>query len=548
MRLFSLAFACLVLVGFSGAEQIENGGGLQQGPMQVSNGKRHTIAGIVVNSISSEPIRRALVQLDSGSEQRRSLTDAQGHFEILDALDGPANIRAEKPGYFDPQTISGSSDFPDNGARQIGQATNTLTIFLIPAAKLSGTVLDSDGEPIEGVQVTLLARRIASGRRRWQAQGVASTDQTGGYLFEGQMPEEVLVCSDAHPMPSMGSRSAPVFPARCYPDSPDTSSAQSIRLMAGQTSKADFKLNAVEAFTVSGVFRGGLSGAGYRIWMDNGGRPQYDMFGQIDSATGHFILQSVPKGAWRLHISQSDARGNSFSAVQDISVRGADIANVQLLLQPSVDIPVEIDELVSAEAERNAQQQSTERRHATSVLVRLVPDSENGDPQEYYSSQTPRTNEQLAILGVLPGSYRVMARSQGVGCVDSVYAGGVDLSQETLIVSAGSPVVPIVVGMRQDCASLNLTSHADWPVASRLVLAVPELPSIEPQSLYLSSNEGPGTLVNLTPGAYRIYAVAGAGELPYADKEAMRDMPFQTVTLTPNGKTALTVNVVKRSE
>jgi hypothetical protein len=70
------------------------------GPQTAS--KSHTVSGQVVNSVTSEPIARARVQVGT---QRAALTDHDGRFQF-DDISEDSYAFASKPGYFAEPNLS----------------------------------------------------------------------------------------------------------------------------------------------------------------------------------------------------------------------------------------------------------------------------------------------------------------------------------------------------------------------------------------------------------------------------------------------------------
>jgi len=60
---------------------------------------KYSLSGTVVNVLTGEPIRRALVQIYMGPGQA-SLTDDSGHFEFNGLPPGQASVTVQKPGFF----------------------------------------------------------------------------------------------------------------------------------------------------------------------------------------------------------------------------------------------------------------------------------------------------------------------------------------------------------------------------------------------------------------------------------------------------------------
>src|SRR5579872_262456 len=69
-----------------------------------SSDANYTLNGTVVNLITGEPIRRALVRLNIGGE-RLAFSDSSGHFEFDGLPAGPASVVVQKPGYFGEEQL-----------------------------------------------------------------------------------------------------------------------------------------------------------------------------------------------------------------------------------------------------------------------------------------------------------------------------------------------------------------------------------------------------------------------------------------------------------
>ena len=84
-----------VLFGIGGHAQISYPGGRQQ-PAASGN---ITVSGTVVNSVTGEPISRALVQMN-GMVQRVAMTESDGRFHFEGLPEAQVVFMAHKPGYF----------------------------------------------------------------------------------------------------------------------------------------------------------------------------------------------------------------------------------------------------------------------------------------------------------------------------------------------------------------------------------------------------------------------------------------------------------------
>src|SRR5215831_12988765 len=78
--------------------------GQPTGPVDDPNKKTFSLSGTVVNSVTGEPVARALVQVYAGGEQSM-LTGPDGHFEFAGLPPAQTAVNAQKPGYFSEDQI-----------------------------------------------------------------------------------------------------------------------------------------------------------------------------------------------------------------------------------------------------------------------------------------------------------------------------------------------------------------------------------------------------------------------------------------------------------
>ncbi len=553
-----LNFGCaavLVLFACTDArsQQIQSSNGLMQAPSPNPNAKRYPVSGTVFNSVTNEPISRALVRINSGQDQRVAFTGGDGRFQIAEVTEGMAWISAQRPGYFDPCTQSNSPHCVSRSGHKVGPGTNDFRLALTPGSKISGTVLDTDGEPVEGLQVELIGEQIVNGRKQWMPRGSASTDDNGFYRLGEQQPGKVVVCTMSKTLQPFSANDSETYPPRCYPGGTDLASAQVIDLAPGEEARADFTLSIVRGFNISGIIMGVGQQAAISVWTEGAGGAQTGVGNfQHRPGTGQFVIRGVPNGSWRFHFQTNDGQGKTIEAIEEISVNGADVTGLQVALQPGLDIPVQVNRPPAAPAQQTVGQNPgpVPPQNNGWVQVRLM-STTNPSGQQYYSSQLPGTQPEsgaqpsFAIQDIPLGSYNVLAQSPGNSCIASITYGGADVSREPLTVSAGSPPPPLTVNIRNDCATLTITPHADSPEANVVVLLTSDASFIEPQIFGVQGNSNV-TMSNLTPGSYHLYAVSDLEGLEYANPQAMRDIPSQTVNLEPNGKTALNVELVDR--
>ncbi len=222
----------------------------------------YLLQGTVVNAVTNEPIRNALVTF-SFDRQRFALTGADGTFAFEGlTFSGQGGIDAKKPGYFSPQDARTSQDSVTHRSRQVtvGPDQPPVAFKLIPEGVISGRISGEGGEPIDSLPVHLLFEGVENGRRVVQELPSLETNE------EGEFREAELVAGryflfvgpgEGAPLPgTTGRRDLQGYPAVFYPDSADLASAAPIEITPGKHAEANVSLSQRQFFHVSGTIGG----------------------------------------------------------------------------------------------------------------------------------------------------------------------------------------------------------------------------------------------------------------------------------------------------
>ncbi|MBV9612378.1 MAG: carboxypeptidase regulatory-like domain-containing protein [Acidobacteriaceae bacterium] len=490
-----------------------------------SSTARHTVVGTVVNSVTREPIRRALVRI-GGPEQRGAFTGQDGRFELKDVTDGQYSFTAQKPGFFDLSTMTG--EFRPSHLQAVGPATGELVLNLIPEATVEGRVVDNNGEPIEAIPVQLLAKEIVEGYSRRQMHGTSSTDDEGFYHISGLQPGTYLVHTGSRTVFAGSAnvisegQDAQIYPPQFYPDSPDSSSAQAIELQPGTTAHADFTMSLSRAVSVRGVISGFQNGV-FLSYEDLEGN-QVNMQERFDPRTGKFVAQVAP-GSWRLRFQTNDGQGRTLYAEEIVNADASDIEGLQIHLQPLISVPVHL--VHGTQAVPNVQLRLISKTQPANVGFTS---SQSGDPAI------------LRFSDVLPGVYRLTGQSFGDLCIDTLEAASSDLMREDYTVLAGSQPPTIEVNLSDQCATLSGSVSGD---ASGFAILVSQSVSMAPVVTPIPPR-GKFQFPNIRPGSYVLYAFSDLAGLEYAKPDALREFPGQQVSLAPGQKNEIAVELVSR--
>ena len=132
----------------------------------------------------------------------------------------------------------------------------------------------------------------------------------------------------------------------------------------------------------------------------------------------------------------------------------------------------------------------------------------------------------------------------------SVRSAGVDLLRDPLVVSSGGQAPPIEVVLRDDGGSVKIRVRSDnIPTNGRLLLFSELAPNLPPINLDIDST-GEREYGGLAPGDYKVFAFDSIDGLEYSNPEVMAKYRSKatTVTITSNGSTTATVDVIHTGE
>ncbi len=478
---------------------------------QPENQQRFNVSGTVVNSLTNEPVAKALVQ----ANEKMAMSDAEGHFEI-DGVAGPnVTMSARRPGF------DGNSQLN----RKLDSNLQDMKLKLVPLAKISGRVLDHEGEPVEGVGVQCIWQQIINGRKQWQPRGSVVTDESGSYLIEDLSPGAYLLTTRERQVYVTQPKTEAarfVYPATYYPDAPSRDLAQRVTLTPGAEMKADISVKAIRGarITVATV------PASNNVMATIGGPDE--VFGGNSAAgkAGELVFAAVPPGTWTITAQGPFDPGRGqlneppMYGEMQVDVGTADIDNLKLTLNKTADIPVTVSGVENATVFLNL----------VSKAGRMV----NG------TSQEPGAG--LVIRGVSPGSYRVVARPAGENCVTSMMSGSADLLHDDLVVSPGGSVPAIQVVMSSNCAQLTVKTSGD---KAAMAIVTSENTEFEPRVTLPNAAAG-GVVKGLTEGDYKVCAFDDIGGLEYANPDALSGFKCQAVHLEAGQKATVQLEVNER--
>ncbi len=520
------ALICLAQIIFNG-----------QQTQPVSNGPKHTVTGTVSNAITGEPIRKALVQL-GGLTQTSGLTGSDGRFRFDEIPEGQVYLLAQKPGYFDQRSLEQSQGMVvsnDFGSFKVDSGKNDFALKLYPSARIVGHVTDGNGDPVES-GLNVLREQMEQGRKQWQQQQVAKSDDDGGFRIEGLAPGRYIVFCQGHEVPptSLNGPRA-VEPPMYYPDAKDNTSAQAIDLQAGQEFIADFHLKAERGYRVSGQILDASGNAGTNVVItteDGQMIPNGAM--HFDGKRGQFSAEGIPSGTWAVVVQGADKGGRFYQTRAELTVDHADVTGLQIQAQPNANIPVTVN--------HTGKQQEGQQPNQINVQVMLA--GSGSSRQNNYGAFPQGDPPVMQFMNIPAGKYRLSVHSFGNECVESAMYGNVDLARDEMAVSGGAGAQPIVLTMTTECATLKLT--AKTAAMYTFAILIPSTAFGEPivQPIMSTSQQQ----ITLAPGTYQVFAFSNMAGLEYGNPEVMRAYPSQSITLDAGQQKELTVDVLERKD
>ena len=409
----------------------------------------HSVQGVVLNSLTHQPIARALV--DAAADD--VLTDSNGRFVLNLPMASSLFITCSRPGY----AIGPGSMVQVHG----GEGAVNLTLFLTPQSVIAGHIATSAGEDAEGTHVTVYRRRTRREQSWWETQGQTSTDSTGRFrLTSLQAPAEyLLVTAPLIDREGHATTSTYGYPPVFYPDGAETSANGLISLSPGQQANVELSLVRQPFYPVT-----------IRVRNDTGPAP---IFIQVHDDTD---LQPAYAAEWnaQTHTAQVDLpNGRYYAELRSYSqaemygrvaftVAGTPVTGLSATVLPLHPVPVEIrkDFTVSNDAAADQRSMLVGMYHHESspgMNLSLIPaDGPSGQVGSLVAAKGPSDGIQFQLQGVTPGRYWVRTNAFD-GYVASITSGGVDLAREALVIGPGNTTPPIELALRNDAAQIHCT-------------------------------------------------------------------------------------------
>jgi hypothetical protein len=461
--------------------------------------------GTVVNAVTGEPIARAHVTVTSAGTAYSASTDSSGAWSLTNVGCAPAQLQVTRAGFLQ----GGPGNF-----RQIqfvsGSPVHDLKSQLTPQSVAVGKVLDDQGDPVQGVQVTAFIARVVEGHAHFQAGGVNLTNDLGEYRVANLQRGKYIFCTHANRPAASVDRT--ITADSCYPGPLDGGSASAMDLPAGRETKIDFNLNQVTPVHIRGTVTGMPEGRGIGVNLvrrEANADTNTNVSGTVRD--GQFDFRVTP-GPYMLTADYFEA-GKRLSARVPVNAGGSDIDNVVVNLEQGFTV-TGVVRVISQSGASAGQFQLSLRSSEPSIA---------GGPAKWNADHTAFTINDMA-----PGVFRVQSNPPAPFYIKSATLAGQDILNNDIPISQSAG--PIELTLRDDGGSLDadVVDAAGQPVAATVML----LRGTTRVASFPAGSNGHFKLQNIAPGDYMIYAWDDANLVQYAEPDWMRRNAAGGVSVT----------------
>lgn len=507
-------------------------------PGQSSSAEKFTLSGSVVNSVTGEPVKRALLTLSPLPYSRQALaprdlepiqvfSDPGGAFSFEGLSAGRYRIAAQKPQYRQNQ---------ETGTIELGPSRASFEVKLDPLATLEGTVLDTAGAPIRGASVQLIQVSVQAGRRNFRVDRSVSTDDRGRYRLWNLQPGSYYVrlsgraggtrtfMGENAPLVDWPEVVAPIYHGRAV----DRDSATPLVLSLGQHATADFNEPLKPAFKIKALLTNFVPHSKTVVQLLSPDGQPVSARVAVNETNGRVEVNDVTTGDYLLRATQGEG-DSRLQAEAAVRVAASHLEGVELQLQRGIELPVALN----CDQDGQARQQMPCR---ASMELRSAAES---------SHAMADSGSRLSFRNVNPGVYSWTVTGIS-GYVASASMGSEALTPgSTLRLRAGLQPEKVELVVRSDGGAIQGEISPDIRRPTLGILVVPNFESFSGPVEGYTRPDGRFSVQSLAPGDYTVYAHPRLREIPYLEPEVLRNFTngFR-VSVTPKGRAEVKITAV----
>ena len=489
--------------------------------------QRCLVEGMVANSVTSEPVRRALITLGraSGSGSYTVATDPLGKFVIANLEPGTYVVSAERSGFAPVRRAATITLGP-------GERSSGVMVLMTPHAVITGRVTDEDGEPAIGADVQVSTLGYSQGRKMLSRVGGGSTNDLGEYRVFGLAPGRYYVSASirSNPLPNSQEEYVTTY----YPKTTDAGAAIPLEVAAGaQLRNIDVTLTKARTVFVRGKVSCDVE-AQKRILMVTLA-PQIVMgiastgIGSRGGAVrpdGSFEIRNVPTGSYML-TGMANLDNKTLSTRMPLQVGGTNIENLQLSIRAGMTVKGRVRVEGRQPEDLPSFNVGLQPSYTGGILYGNVPRVRTQPDGTFQLDDVGADHYDLYVTGMPDGHY-----------LKSAYSGSIDVRANGIEAAAG--MAPLEIVISPNAGGLDGTvmdPGTQKPAMSAAVVLIPR--DRDRSELYRnvqSDQAGRFHFKNLVPGEYRIYAWEEVPQYAWMDPDFMRPLESKGEAITiPEG-------------
>jgi protocatechuate 3,4-dioxygenase beta subunit len=516
-------------------------------PQQYKPEELCTIAGIVRNAVTGEPLKKAevmLMRVDPRNPQppARTATNAEGRFAMKAIEPGQYRLSVTRNGFVRTEYGArrpGSFMSGTTLSLSKGQTLDTIEFRLSPHSVITGRVLDEDGDPVMGASVQLVRPRYFQGRKQMLPMSNAMTNDLGEYRLFGVAPGKYYLSVtgrqgyDFAVNRSASSKPEEGYAPTYYPGAEDIASATQLNVPVGRTIQGvDVTLRKTLTFRVKGKVIGAPSGSTRPVMISLAPKDEDSMSAMMRTVRsssrkdGEFEISGVRLGSYVLQALYMEGPNESLSGRLAIEVTDHDLDNLTVNLSPGGEVQgsVRIEGEGSSPNVRDLYVYLQPRSRSYMMGNTSARVKEGG---AFTIPNAPQDLFDVRVNGAPPEFY---VKSIRLGEID-VLENGLDLTQ-----TGSASGLDIVLSPTAAQLEGSVVDEKGDPVRGAAVILRPtkaEPAALVSQMLKFITTDQNGTfrMQGITPGEYNLISFDGVDTLEAQDPDLLQEHSADAVKL-----------------